>query len=118
MANEFKPSEGRAVTKKEALDWIDKYDREFRKDKAKDTKSIFYGKEILEKLLRQDGVAGISFFLACRYNDHAKKDAVQLVLVGTKEDGTLLWPEDGAGKDGGGGTAADAGMICPPYCPK
>jgi len=118
MANEFKPNEGKSVTKQDALDWIAKYDRDHRKEKDKDTKSVFYGREIIEKLLRQDGVAGISFFLASKYSDYAKKDTVQLVLVGTKEDGTLLWPTDGAGKDGDGGTAANAGMTCPPYCPK
>jgi hypothetical protein len=118
MANEFKPTTGHAVTKNEALEWIEKYDRIHRKEKDKDTKSLFYGRDILQRLLAQEGVAGISFFLALKPNDYAKKDTIQLVLVGTKEDGTLLWPSDGAGKDGDGGTAANAGLTCPPYCPK
>jgi hypothetical protein len=118
MAHQFKPSEGKAISKQEAVDWIAKYDREHRKDKERDTKSVFYGREIIERLLKQEGVAGISFYLASKYSDYAKKDTVQLVLVGTKEDGTVLWPEDGAGKDGDGGTAANAGLVCPPYCPK
>lgn len=119
MASEFKPSVGSAITRTDANDWIEKYDREVRKDKAKDTKSVFYGRDILLSLLAQDGCAGITFFLGLKYNDYAKKDTVQLVLVGTTEDGTLMWPESTSGKDGnGGGTVADGGSPCPPYCPK
>lgn len=118
MANEFKANVGSAMAKSEAQKWIDKYDKEVRREKDKDTKSIFYGREILEKLLAQPGCAGISFFLGLKYNDYAKKDTVQLVLVGTREDGTLMWSDSGEGKDGASGTTADSGTSCPPYCPR
>jgi hypothetical protein len=115
MPNHFKPDVGHGVSKKEALDWIRRYDEEHRKEKDKDTRSVFYGKDIIQHLLNQDGCTGITFFLGLKHSDHAKRETVQLVLVGTKEDGTLIWP-DAAGKDGNGG-AVNNGTTCPPYCP-
>jgi hypothetical protein len=115
MANEFKPGVGGPVPKVDAQKWIKKYDDEHRPDKTKDTKSIFFGRDILLKLLEQKDCAGISFFLAKKHSDYAGKETVNLVLVGTREDGTLIWPAEG--KDGGSGTTADAGTLCPPYCP-
>lgn len=119
MANEFKASVGSAMAKSEAQKWIDKYDKEVRKEKDKDTKSVFYGREILEKLLAQPGCAGISFFFGLKYSEHAKKDTVQLVLVGTREDGTLMWSDGAEGKDASNTMiTADSGTSCPPYCPR
>src|SRR5688500_14109369 len=119
MANEFKADVGHPVSKSEAEKWIKKYDDEVRKDKKKDTKSVFYGRDILLKLLSQKDSAGITFFLSLKHSDYAGKDMVQLVLVATREDGTLLWPETTDGKDGSGaGTVANAGSQCPPYCPR
>jgi hypothetical protein len=121
MATEskFPPSAGSAITREEAREMISKYDKEHRHDKEKDTKSVFYGRELIERILKQD-VAGITFFLGAKPNQWAKKDTVQLVLVGTKEDGTLLWPSaaSSSGKDmPNGGTAGDDGISCPPICP-
>ena len=117
MANEFKSDVGGPVKKGEALQWIDKYDKE-RKDRTTDTKSIFFGRKILEEILAQPGCTGISFLFGMKYSDFAKKDVANLVMVGTREDGTLIWPENGAGKDGMGGVVADSGTMCPPYCPR
>jgi hypothetical protein len=118
MANDFKRTIGNAITRAEANEMIKKYDNEHRKDKHKDAKSVFYGRDLIEKILGQSTeVTGITFFLAAKNNPWAGKDTVQLVLVGTKEDGTLLWPVDGAGKDDAGGTAGDNGLTCPPSCP-
>jgi hypothetical protein len=117
MANDFKKTVGSSITRAEADQMIDKYDHEMRKDKKKDVKSIFFGRDLIERILSQDGVTGISFFLGLKKDAWAQKDTTHLVLVGTREDGSLLWPEDGAGKDGGGGVAGDAGLACPPTCP-
>ena len=117
MANEFKPNVGGKVSKKEAMEWIEKYDKEMRSDKAKDTKSVFYGRDVLLRILSEDGSAGITFFLGLKYNEAVKKDTVQLVLVPTREDGTFIWSdEDPASKIGGGAVAFDGGFQCPPYC--
>ncbi len=120
MAKNFKPSLGARVSKKDAMAWIEKYDKEMRKDKKTDTRSVFYGRNALLKLLSEEGSAGITFFLALKPNEKLKKDTVQLVLVATGEDGTLLWGEDSALQKGGGGGAGtyDQAYPCPPYCPK
>ncbi|MEO5977171.1 MAG: hypothetical protein ABIS36_16640 [Chryseolinea sp.] len=118
MAKKFNPTVGSRVTKKDALSWIDKYDNDMRPDKKKDTKSMFYGRDALLKLLAEEGSAGITFFLALKYNEVFKKDTVQLVLVSTTEDGTLLWGDDNAKAGGGGAGTYDNNLPCPPYCPK
>jgi hypothetical protein len=117
MANEFKANVGGKVSKKEAMEWIEKYDKEMRKDKSKDTKSVFFGRDILLRILSEEGSAGITFFFALKYNESVKKETVQLVLVPTREDGTFIWPEEDSARGGvGGATAFDFGFPCPPYC--
>lgn len=115
MANEFKSNVGGKVSKKEAMEWIDKYDKEVRKDKTKDTKSIFYGRDVLLRLLSEEGSTGITFSLGLKYNEAVKKDTVQLILLPTREDGSYIWPEDNA-RMGGDTVAYDGGIGCPPYC--
>jgi hypothetical protein len=121
MAKNFKSTQGTRVTKKEAMEWIEKFDETMRPDKNKDTKSIFYGRDALLKLLSEEGSAGITFFLALRYEEAVKKETIQLVLVSTTEDGTLLWGDDNASalKTGTAGAGVyDRAFPCPPYCPK
>jgi hypothetical protein len=122
MAKNFKPNVGGKISKKEAMEWIEKYDKELRKDKSKDTKSVFYGRDVLLRILSEEGSAGITFFFAMKFNEFAKKDTLQLVLVPTREDGTHIWKEDTsttspvASASSGGEVAFDNGMHCPPYC--
>lgn len=121
MAKKFKPTQGTKVSKKEAMSWIEKYDEVMRKDKKTDTKSVFYGRDALLRLLSEEGAAGITFLFALKPDSTTKKETVQLVLVSTMEDGTLLWDEQKiSSKDGSGGGAGtyDSGLPCPPYCPK
>ncbi len=119
MANDFKPNVGGKVSKKEAMEWIEKYENEIRKDKARDTRSLFYGRDVLTKILSIEGSAGITFFLGLKHNEAVGKDTVQLVLVPTAEDGTLIWADDdAASKVGDGVVAFDGGYPCPPYCGK
>jgi hypothetical protein len=118
MANEFKPTIGSRVPKEEAKKWIDRYDIDHRVDKKKDTKSVFFGKERLMEVLETPHAAGISFFFAKKYNEQLGKEINTLVLVPTKEDGTLIWPERIDGKDGGSPYSWDDGLTCPPTCPK
>ncbi|AYB30507.1 hypothetical protein [Chryseolinea soli] len=116
MADEFKPNVGSGISQSDAEAMIKKYDDQLRADKGKDTKSIFFGKDAINEILNQAGDActGISFFLALKHSDFAGKDVVDLVMVGTTEDGTLLWKESTLLQDG----AYDSGAPCPPYCPK
>lgn len=117
MANEFKPNVGGQVSKKEAMEWIEKYDKEMRKDKAADTRSMFYGRDMLLKILSQEGCTGITFFFALKHSEHFKKETLQLILVPTREDGTHIWPDDETRLASGDAAGAyDIGLGCPPYC--
>jgi hypothetical protein len=116
MASPFNPEVGSEVPKDEAQKWIEKYDNDHRKEKDKDTRSVFFGRDILLRLLAQPGSTGITFFLASKHSDFAKKDTVTLVLVARREDGSLIWPDNAAGKDSNPGMTVDVGFPCPPYC--
>jgi len=117
MANDFKPTIGSKVLRSEAEKWIKKYDDEKRKEKKKDTKSVFFGKDVLEAMMKGNGAAGISFFFGTKYSAEAGKDVDTLVLIPTKEDGTLIWAKEVGGKDGEEEFAMDEGKRCPPDCP-
>ena len=118
MANEFKPTVGSQVKKADALQWIDKFDKE----RKKDTKSVFYGKDTILHIFKDKTVTGISFFF-CRKGDKTGREYDDLVLVGTREDGTLVWNDKEptttlsltAVADAGSGTYEE-GTQCPPYC--
>jgi hypothetical protein len=115
MADEFKPNVGNGISQSEAEAMIKKYDDKFRADKGTDTKSIFFGKDAIREILDQPGdqCSGISFFFAMKYSEFAKKDVVDLVMIGTTADGKLLWKDSTVLQDG----AYDNGAPCPPYCP-
>lgn len=120
MAKPFSPEVGSEVTEAEAKKWIEKYEANIR-DKGKDTQSVFFGRDILLSMLAQHGCSGISFMFAMKYSEYAKKDVLSLVLVGRREDGTLMWPDRSAGKDAISaetkpGMTVDQGSFCPPYC--
>jgi hypothetical protein len=115
MAADFSPTVGTQVSKEDAQRWIDRYDKE-RRISPDDTKSVFYGREVLDEILKTPGNSGISFFLAYKFNEETGKDQVQLVLVPTTEEGKLLWV--GSDKQGDGGSNTwDVGTGCPPRCP-
>lgn len=116
MANGFKSNVGSKISKKEAEDWIAKYDSQLRKDKKLDTKSIFYGRDALLQLLSKEGSTGITFYLALKPNEDGK-ESVNLVLVATREDGTKIWDDDApVAKMAVASSAYDNGSTCPPYC--
>lgn len=126
MAKEFKPNIGRQVDPGEAQKWIDEYDRVMRKDKAVDTKAIFYGRDALLKMLSEEGTTGITFYLALKPTEaDPNKKTVQLVLYPTTEDGAIKM--SASAKSSSTDAAAmkvmdatnpyDKGLQCPPYCP-
>jgi hypothetical protein len=88
------------------------------RDKHKDAvRAYFFGTELIDTIIHQEGAVGMRIYLA--YGDEkdpaTKEDRLQMVLVGVKEDGTVMWPTE-EGKDNPGGTAGDQGVPCPPYC--
>jgi hypothetical protein len=116
MAKDFKPTIGTPISKAEAEEWIERFDKE----RKKDTKSVFFGRDSIEAILSDTRAAGISFFFVRKKDKETKKDLDDLVMVGTMEDGTLLWdaPTTNArSTDGGISMTYDGGYTCPPYCP-
>ena len=115
MADIFSSKDGGKVPKADAEKWIKKFDDD-RKDKMKDTRSVFFGKDFLQQVIDTPEIAGVSFFFAKKYSDFAGKDNLDLVLVPTKADGTFIWPTSTEGKDVPGDSAYDSGKPCPPTC--
>jgi hypothetical protein len=117
MANEFPPNVGGQVSKKDAQDWIAKFDKE----RLMDTKSVFYGRDMFDAIFSDPTVTGVSLFFA-RKPDADGKDTDDIVVVGTRIDGTLVWTDNppiptAKAMDGGGSGAYENSITCPPYCP-
>jgi len=101
----FSKKDGGPIDQGDATRWIEKY-------KAKNPDGIhayFFGSDIIRKIIDNPDAVGMRVYYA--YGDGDKS---QMVLIGAREDGSNIWPTEG--KDGGGGTVADNGMPCPPYC--
>ncbi|HEY8935807.1 MAG TPA: hypothetical protein VIM65_11325 [Cyclobacteriaceae bacterium] len=104
----FSTKHGAPIDPNDAKRWIDKY-------KTKHTNEVhayFFGSEIIRKILDHPEAVGMRIYFG--YGDEDKK---QVVLIGSREDGSNIWP-DGVekGSGGSGGTVADSGAPCPPYC--
>ncbi|HEY9047827.1 MAG TPA: hypothetical protein VIN08_18095 [Ohtaekwangia sp.] len=133
MANDFKPNVGKKASKKAIDEGIKKFDDKFRPDKKVDTKSVFFGRDALLRMLSQEGSSGLTIFLTYLPNpDVGNKETIQLALVPTKEDGTLIWNNEDKATASTEEVAAvtatsvaaaatpasySAGVPCPPYCP-
>jgi len=89
--------------------WMKKY--EDKNPKA--IKAYFFGDDIIRKIIDNPEAVGMRVYFAL-----GDDDQMQLVLIGAREDGSNIWPDD-VGKDGSTTTASvgDNGMSCPPYCP-
>ncbi len=115
MPNDFKPNIGRRVPVTDAKRWIS----EFQKTYPNQTRSVFYGRETFEKLLSEPRVTGISFFF-CRKVNESGEFYNDLVLLGTQEDGTVIWGDDDGSKqsldDPGIEGPYNSGLPCPPHC--
>jgi hypothetical protein len=122
MAGGFKPDIGKQIAKSEAIKWKDKYE----KDRKKDTESVFFGRDAILAIL-SSGCAGISFIFVRKKKDESSGDETDknykddLVMVGTTEDGVLLWndnpPTTSATSLTAGSNTYDQSHTCPPYCP-
>ena len=97
----FNGTEGAPIELEQAAAWTANYRREAVAD-ANGTvaKAHFYGRDILKKLLDQEGCMGIRIYYALD-----EKGQKQLVLVGADADGNDIQ-----------GTVVDTGKICPPDC--
>jgi hypothetical protein len=94
----------------------------FDKERKKDTTSVFFGKDVIDAIFTDPTITGISIFFARKMKDG--KDFDDVVLVGRREDGTLVWNGGGSTSTStssvttmdGGGNGTNSGLTCPPYC--
>jgi hypothetical protein len=115
MANEFKPDIGKKIPRGQIKQWQADYQSKY----PGETKSVFFGRQAIETILKDGTVTGISV-LFMRKNENGR-EFNDVALLGTTVDGTLVWKETGSsGKDmpGDDGSGTDTGLVCPPVCPK
>jgi hypothetical protein len=112
MSYRLSPTVGKAISKDTAMRWIKNY---HEKHPHKDgIRARFFGLNIIDEILSQHECVGIRIYYAS--NDEGEK---QLLLVGAREDGSNIWPDDSEGATilSAQGLIADASSPCPPYCP-
>jgi hypothetical protein len=80
-----------------AKSWIATY----RAANPNSARSFLFGRDIINTLLAQQGVAGIAFYKG------AKSTGEAFVLVGVSEEGAMMWD----------GVIVDDSKQCPPECP-
>jgi len=112
MANEFKPTVGSPISVAKAKEQIEK----FKKERKKDTDSVFFGRNVIEGILADTRAAGISMMFCRKYDDKQKKDIDDIILVGRMEDGTLLWTEQDQVSITNTSGPIDNSIPCPPGC--
>jgi len=94
---EVKGNEGGPISKETAEKWINN----FRSSVPKGVVTAhLFGREIIEKVLAQQGCVGVRIYYATDDNG-----AKQLVIYGVDNNG-----------DGIENVIADQGIPCPPYC--
>jgi hypothetical protein len=98
--SKYTGTEGEAVELAQAAEWTANYRKQIAGD-ANAARAHFFGREILQKILEQEGCVGIRMYHAL--NDQREQ---QLVLVGITAEGEDM--EDGV--------VADRSRACPPDC--
>ncbi len=96
----FTGKEASAITLEEARELVRRW-AEKRTALPGDPTCEFFGRDILDKILAQEGCVGIRV-----YHGRNAKGQHALVLVGTDASGAELVD----------GVIAEQGMPCPPYC--
>jgi len=109
----FSKKVGKNIPNSQATTWINNYQK-----KHKDgIHAYFYGTEIIHKILSHPEAVGMRIYLGYSHDDETKKETLQMVLVGAREDGSNIWSDTSLDTPGDGhGSAADNGTPCPPYC--
>lgn len=99
----FNGSEGAAIDLATAAKWTKNYRASAKPDPVQGAviKGHFFGREILEQILSQEGCMGIRM-----YHARDEQGQRQLVLVGANAEG----------EDMTEGTVADGSKVCPPDC--
>jgi len=105
----FNGSEGKSIDLALAKKLVKNY-KEKIKDPLKECRANYFGKDLILKILSQDGCMGIRMYYGV--DDSGKK---QLILVGTdaKENNMIPTSEDARSASY---TLADASIPCPDEC--
>ena len=128
-SNKMETNEKCLITGREGgpikLDVAASWTKNYREKHPGENISQFFGKDILEVILKQEGCLGIRFYYA---NDHAGKR--HLIIVGVNADGTdqlehkhmaaAAMTATAPAGDGDTPLVGDQSMPCPgsPGCPK
>lgn len=109
----FSKKVGKEIVDSEATNWIDLY-----KKKHKDgIHAYFFGSDIIHKILKHPEAVGLRVYLGYSVDEETKKEKLQMVLIGAREDGSSIWSDSSLGSPGDGhGSVGDGGAPCPPYC--
>ena len=109
----FSKKHGREIPDTDATKWIDHYQK-----KHKDgIHAYFFGSDIIHKILEHPEAVGLRVYLGYSIDEKTKKETLQMVLIGTREDGTSIWSDSSLKKPGDNpGCVGDGGTPCPPYC--
>ncbi len=101
----FDGSEGSPIDANTAGDWTHAYQASVPGDAAK---AMFFGRDILESILAQDGCKGIRFYFGLSSGSVDLKGTMQLVAVGADHDEN--------DQLGDGFIVADEATSCPSAC--
>lgn len=107
---EFKGMEGDPLDIATAKKWTSNF-----RSKANASDEIlahYFGFEIIQKILGQEGCVGIRIYYALDDNGEKK-----LLLVGVDSKGENLLPLEGGRTSDDGDVVADYSYPCPDYCP-
>jgi hypothetical protein len=97
---------GKPISLELARNWTKNYSEK----NPDSTKAHFFGRNIIERILAEDGCAGIRMYYATD-----EKGESQLLLVGVDTEGNNLLPIDSKSIDEGN-IVADYSWPCPSYC--
>ncbi len=103
----FDGSEGRSITIKQAEQYIDNYARQHEGDESMFVKSHFFGRDIIETLLKNPDAVGIRIHYALD-----KSDKPKLLLYAAAKDMKNLKTAENKNKD-----AVNDSDDCPNHCP-
>jgi len=101
----FSKKHGGPIDPGVAKKWMKKYE-----DRHPDVPhAYFFGTELIHKIIDHPEAVGMRVYFG--YGD---EDIKQVILIGTREDGSNIWPDADKGSNGSG-TVGDTGVPSPPY---
>lgn len=105
MEYTFNGSEGKPIDLKTARQWTENYQKQY----PDGIKAHFFGKDILLRILSEQGCMGIRMYYALSGEGEEK-----LILVGADSTGENLLPRNEGDESN---LLADYSLPCPRYCP-